>query len=319
MSTRTRAAVPLGAEASTEVIAALSTWLAPMVERTDRAGRDGEFVTLHHFGYVRMITCAAGPLRLARDAGPDGGASVALLLPREGTVQLAQDGRTARAGSGQPVLVDLRRPFSVEHDSQARVLYFRLPAHALHVPAASLQSATARVLTPSGTVAALLAAVLRYLDESALRLPAAVGERLGGLVTDLAAALVDDLAEDAGGPSTQGGHHLVAAIRQYVEQHLGDPELCAEGIARAHLISVRYLHRLFEGEDVTVGRLILRLRVEQCARELSRRGRVTPSIAVVASRWGFRSAAHFSRSFKAVHGCSPLQWRRSGSVAPAAD
>nr|WP_260860333.1 helix-turn-helix domain-containing protein [Streptomyces cupreus] len=297
-------AVAPGTEASGEPAATLSAWLAQDMGRDDRA--DG-FVTLHHLGYVRMITCAAGPLRLRR--GPAAEDAVALLLPREGTAHLIQDGRTVRVENGQSALVDLSRDFSVE--LQGRILFFRLPGHALHVPAASLRSATARVLTSSTDALAL---VLRHLDESAAHLPAQVGERLGGMVTDLVAGLVEELAEEADGPPQPGQRHLVLAVRQYVERHLGDPELSAERIARAHLISVRYLHRLFEGEGITVGRLIQRLRVEQCARELARRGRVSPSIAVVAARWGFRSAAHFSRAFKAVHGCSPQQWRRAAGT-----
>ncbi|WP_328869009.1 helix-turn-helix domain-containing protein [Streptomyces sp. NBC_00287] len=265
------------------------------------------FVTLHHFGYVRMTTCAAGPLRFGRGHAADD--AVALLLPREGSVHLSQDGRTVSVESEQVALVDLRRDFSVE--VQGRILDFRLPSHALHVPAASLRSATARVPTSS---TAPLTLVLRHLEESASHLPAQVGERLGGMVTDLVAGLVHELAEEADGLPQPGRRHLVLAVRQYIERHLDDPELSAERIARAHLISVRYLHRLFEGEGITVGRLIQRLRVEHCARELARRGRVSPSIAVVAARWGFRSAAHFSRAFKAVHGCSPQQWRRAAGT-----
>jgi AraC-like DNA-binding protein len=316
VSDRSGTPVPPGGEASAAVEAALSLWSAPLAARTGQEGRPHGSVTLHHFGYVRMITCEAGPLRLTHNARPgldDHEDAVALLLPRGGTLRLAQDGRAACVESGQPVLVDLRRAFSVEqgeHGGQARVLFFRLPVHALHVPAVTLRSATVRALPPSDGAAALLTPLLRHLDESAPRLPAAVGERLGGILTDLVAALVAELAEDAGGSPETGRHQLVTAIRAYIDRHLGDPDLSTERIAVAHLISVRYLHRLFEGEGVTVGRLIQRRRVEQCARELSRRGRVSPSLSAVAARWGFRSTAHFSRAFKAVHGYAPQQWRR---------
>lgn len=299
------------------VTAALSAWLAPVeAEETEQADRADGFVTLHHFGYVRMITCVAGPLRLRRRPGAgDAQAAVALVMPRSGTAEVSQGGRAICLESGQMALLDLRRAFDVRlRDRAARLLLFRLPGHALHVPAASLRSATVRPLTSSADPLTL---VLRHLDETAARLPALVGERLGGMVTDLVAGLVDELAEEADGPGQPEQPHLVLAVRQYVERHLGDPDLSAERIARAHLISVRYLHRLFEGEGITVGRLIQRMRVEQCARELSRRGRVSPSIAVVAARWGFRSAAHFSRAFKAVHGCSPQQWRRTASAESA--
>ncbi|MEU7646521.1 helix-turn-helix domain-containing protein [Streptomyces huasconensis] len=314
MSTGTGTAVPPGAGACTEVAAALSLWLTPVEERAAQEAPVRGAVTLHHFGYVDMITCAAaGPLGLTRGPGPaveDAPESVALLAPGAGAVLVGQDGRSARVESGHLALLDPGRAFSVEWEGPTRFLLFRLPVHALHVPTADLRRATGRVLTPPPSVDALLTPLLRYLDESAARLPAGVAERLGGVVIDAVADLLGELSEEAGPPAQSGPRQLVLAIRQYIERHLGDPELSAERIAAAHFISVRYLHRLFEGEGITVSRLIQRRRVEQCARELSRRGRVSPSLAVVAARWGFRSAAHFSRAFKAVHGHPPQQWRR---------
>ncbi|MFK4066696.1 helix-turn-helix domain-containing protein [Streptomyces sp. NPDC029674] len=316
MSTRSGTAVSPGTETSTDVEAAFSRWLTPVVEPTDPTGPDARAhgaVTLHHFGYVRMLTCEAGPLRLVRSprsAPRDAGDAVALLAPRQGTVRLAQDGRGAAVESGELALTDLRRAFSIEQRERGRLLVLRLPLHALHLPAVPLRSLTARAVTPSEGAAALLPALLPQLETAGSRVPPVLGERLGGVVADLVAGLVEDLAADAEGPPGPDRHPLLVTILEYIEAHLGDPELSAERIAAAHLISVRYLHRLFEAEGVTVGRLIQRRRVEKCAHELARRSRVTPSIAVVASRWGFRSASHFSRAFKSVHGHSPQEWRR---------
>ncbi|MFF4961494.1 helix-turn-helix domain-containing protein [Streptomyces sp. NPDC001222] len=312
--------------ASSDVGDAVARWLAPVHDHPRLGEPLPGTVTLHHFGYVRLIACAAGPLRVARGSRPhaeDTAAAkdaVALVVPRDGAVRLVQDGRGAEVRSGQLALLDLRRAFSVEQRDAARTLFFRLPAHALHIPGEVLRTLTARALTPSGGVAALLAPLLGRLDDTASRVPAAVGERLGGIVTELVAALVDDAYEayDSVDRSPRSGpQQLIVTIRRYIDQHLDDPDLSAEGIARAHLISVRYLHRLFQGEGVTVGRLILRRRVEECARELARRGRVSPSVSVVATRWGFRNAAHFSRAFKAVHGQSPQQWRRLAAASAA--
>ncbi|MYY86298.1 MULTISPECIES: helix-turn-helix domain-containing protein [unclassified Streptomyces] len=354
MSTRSgTAAVSPGAETSTDVESAFARWLTPLVTAD---GTDG-CVMLRQFGYVRMLTCEARSLRLVRGlpaAGPratvpgsdwdsDSGDAVVLVVPREGTVRVTQDRRGVSVAPGESALVDLRRPFSVElgheyaheheheHEGTARTLFLRLPLHALHVPSAPLPSLTARALRPSAGSAGsangsagsagsstLLPVLLRHLETSAPQLSAPVGERLGGLVTDLVAGLVEDLAEDTEGPPEDDRHPLLVTIHQYIDRHLGDPDLSAEQIAAAHLISVRYLHRLFEAEGVTVGRLIQRQRVERCAGELARRGRSSPSIAVVAARWGFRSPAHFSRAFKSVYGHPPQQWRRM-AMAGAAD
>ena len=61
---------------------------------------------------------------------------------------------------------------------------------------------------------------------------------------------------------------VLGRILDYVELHLTDPDLSPEVIARAHHISVRYLHKLFKGEGTTVGRWIPRRRLEECRRDL---------------------------------------------------
>lgn len=107
---------------------------------------------------------------------------------------------------------------------------------------------------------------------------------------------------------------LVRSVLRHIDRHLGDPDLGPESIAAAHRISVRYLHRLFEDEAVTVSRLVQRRRVEECAKELARRGSVSATVSAVSSRWGFHSPAHFSRAFKALYGHPPGRWR---GAAPA--
>ncbi|MFF2351060.1 helix-turn-helix domain-containing protein [Kitasatospora sp. NPDC058115] len=80
---------------------------------------------------------------------------------------------------------------------------------------------------------------------------------------------------------------------------------------------MRYLHKLFEREGLTVRRWIQQRRLEQCRRALGGRQERGSSIAAVAHHWGFANASHFSRSFKAAYGLSPREWRDSESRTPA--
>ncbi|MFC3572373.1 helix-turn-helix transcriptional regulator [Streptomyces yaanensis] len=80
-------------------------------------------------------------------------------------------------------------------------------------------------------------------------------------------------------------------------------------IADAHNMSVRYLHKLFEQEEITVSRWILRQRLERCRRDLLRATGTAPTVARVARRWGFVSPSHFSRAFRAAYGMSPREWQ----------
>lgn len=67
-----------------------------------------------------------------------------------------------------------------------------------------------------------------------------------------------------------GRAHLLARIRAHIDDHLADPGLSPGTVARAHHISVCYLHRLFGAEGITVARFIRQRRLDRCAREPAR-------------------------------------------------
>ncbi|MEU7021580.1 helix-turn-helix domain-containing protein [Streptomyces sp. NPDC046203] len=130
---------------------------------------------------------------------------------------------------------------------------------------------------------------------------------------DLATSLATGTAVDTPVDPSAGNRALRARIQAYIDRHLTDADLTPQSIARAHHISLRYLHKLFEGEDATVSRWIQRRRLERSRRDLARYPHVT--IGAVAHRWGFASAAHFSRVFRTAYGMSPRQWRTGEEAA----
>jgi AraC-like DNA-binding protein len=133
----------------------------------------------------------------------------------------------------------------------------------------------------------------------------------GNAVNLLATLAAERLGSHPAGPPEGQAPPVLARILEYVELHLPEPDLSPETLARAHHISVRYLHKLFQQKGTTVGRWILRRRLEECRRDLLRQGRRSRTIAAVAGRWGFTSATHFSRVFRTAYGMSPREWRDS--------
>jgi AraC-like DNA-binding protein len=57
-------------------------------------------------------------------------------------------------------------------------------------------------------------------------------------------------------------------MRAFIEDQLADPELTPSAVARAHHVSLRYLYKLFEGEQKSVAGLIKERRLERCRRDL---------------------------------------------------
>jgi AraC-like DNA-binding protein len=102
---------------------------------------------------------------------------------------------------------------------------------------------------------------------------------------------------------------LLRHIDAYIVEHLADPDLGPRGIAAAHFVSTRHLHRLFAHRRGTVAQQIQRLRLERCRRELRDPRAATRSITAICLRWGFPDLPTFSRAFRTAYGMSPSEWR----------
>jgi AraC-like DNA-binding protein len=102
---------------------------------------------------------------------------------------------------------------------------------------------------------------------------------------------------------------LRARIDAFIESHLGDPALTPAAVAAAHHISLRYLHKLFEPHGVAGW--IRQRRLERCRDDLLDLAQADRPVAGIAARWGFSSAAHFSRVFREAYGLPPAEFRRT--------
>ena len=274
---------------------------------------EGSLVS-HRLGNVEVSTMEANATQVSRTADliarfPQAEAPVGVAVQVSGRAQLEQNGRRAEVAEGDLVLYDTARPYSVDYPERFRSHVFQVPRTLLGVAEGDIRQVVGTAVTSTEGFGSVLTPFLGSLAASAHSYPAAVGDRLADRVSDLLVTLIDQLIGRKADDPRASNCHLVQRVRDHIDRHLSDPELSPEAIARAHHISVRYLHRLFEGEGITVARLVQQRRLESCTRELARRGRSAPTVSAVAQRWGFANPAHFSRSFRTAYGVSPREWR----------
>lgn len=106
----------------------------------------------------------------------------------------------------------------------------------------------------------------------------------------------------------------VAALRllkaeQFIAEHIADPLLDAEVVAKHVAMSVRHLNRVFEVHQCSVTQWIWRERLEMAHRQLVDPALVTRSISEIALGCGFSTQSHFAREFKSHFGLTPSQHR----------
>lgn len=113
--------------------------------------------------------------------------------------------------------------------------------------------------------------------------------------------------------STKVAPSLKTIAQQHILRLLPEVDLCPELLAKEMKMSKRSLYRLFSEDNISIARLILKSRIEQCCKELAESdiSNQPLSLTEVAFRWGFSDASHFSRSFKRIKGVSPSVWRES--------
>ncbi|MFJ4950536.1 helix-turn-helix domain-containing protein [Streptomyces sp. NPDC088760] len=266
-------------------------------------------------GPVQAVVVDGDPLRARRTrrlvAGSDNDDYVVVKLLSRGVARIEQDGREAYVRPGQLFVYDMARPVRLTLPERFRTKSLVLPRQVLGLSESDLQRITASPLGADSALGGLLTPLLSRLVDTAGTYPQRTGELIARNVVDLVQTLAEDRLSRDGGDTADAARLSLVRIRAYIDRHLAHPDLTPDSIARAHHISVRYLHKLFALEDITVSRWIQQRRLEQCRRDLARREVAHLTIAAVAHRWGFTSASHFSRVFRAAYGVSPAEWRSS--------
>ncbi|MDX2823580.1 helix-turn-helix domain-containing protein [Streptomyces ipomoeae] len=275
-----------------------------------------------------VSTAVLGMLRVVRSEG-DGmtvrrsavstedtgrGDCVVVSLLESGAGRIDQDGRTAALETNDVFLYDTFRRVRLDITHSFRVKSLVLPRAALRSHEDDLCRITAVPFGPDTSIGALLPSVVTRLVDDAELFSADIGELMARNAVDLLGVLADEWLRRGRAEAADANRALLLRIQGFIDEQLADPELSPARIARAHHISLRYLHKLFQAEGTTVGRWILRRRLEACRRDLRHRQTRGLTIAAVAHLHGFASAAHFSRSFRAFYGVSPSEWR--ATLAP---
>lgn len=212
-------------------------------------------------------------------------------------------------GPGDICFYDAHGPATLDFPERFRMKVFLVPYESLGLDAADVARLAGTPVPRMSRLGSLLSPFLSELADTASSSLPPVGELLAWNAVNVLATLATERLNRDATATPDARTPLRVRILEFIDLHLTDEDLSPETIAGAHHISARYLHRLFQDEGTTVGRWIQRRRLEECRRDLMIRARGGRTIAAVANRWGFMSATHFSRVFRAAYGMSPSEWR----------
>jgi len=241
-----------------------------------------------------------------------------LLLQIAGESRNCQDGREAFLRPGDFTLCDSSRQYEIVFPGANRMLVLGIPDAQLRRQIACPESLVAVPVRAGSGVAGLMSRFLRGfwvachqdLDpDAAARVTVAILDLLGATYADVPRA-----------PCERSAVATAQRIRiiNHIEARLHDPELTPTRVAESCRITPRYLHHLFAASEETVGRYLLRRRLEECARALVSQVQLGRTVAAIAFDYGFNSPTHFGRVFRRKFGMTPREYRELHTTAAGA-
>ncbi|WP_329277578.1 helix-turn-helix domain-containing protein [Streptomyces sp. NBC_01451] len=260
--------------------------------------------------------------RMVRQSDPEF-YHVSLVLA--GGLGVDQAGRADTHGPQDLYVIDTSQPYDIRPPAdQERCVVtgvgVEFPKVLVPVSPDRVGDLLARRLSAQEGVGALLSGFLTGVVRQADSLQPSDAPRLGNVVLDLLLAwFAQELGTESALPPENRHRTLTAHVRAFIRRNLHDPDLTPPVIAAAHHISVSYLHRVFQEQThgETVAAWIRGQRLEGARRDLADPALRSTPVHVIATRWGLRRPAEFSRAFRSAYGVPPTEYRLRAAASPA--
>lgn len=268
-------------------------------------------VRTRHVGHLQASAVASTPQtftrtkRLASSAGE--GDLLALGLVDRGTGHLQQDDRTCAVADGSFALYETSRPFTWSLSGDWRIFVVTWPRESVVFSDAELRRLVASPVSGDVGVGRLVSQMLRGLVQDGSGISTAGAARFASEVAELTLIAAGETRRES--TEIDAGRDKLREIQVFIEQHLVDPALTPPRIAREFHMSARTLHRLFAQHGLTVAAWIKDRRLEAARRALGAPDARQAAVGEIATRYGFSTAAYFSREFTARYGQSPRTYR----------
>jgi AraC-like DNA-binding protein len=256
---------------------------------------------IERLGFNRVLAPAHGVTRTSLDlsrAGPD---YLFVNLNRSGRGRVRQQGRDHIAPPGELMLIDSALPYRIDLLDGGELLSLAVPRPLLsrRVPAVGDCVARPLAATPASRLLRAQLLTLAEFDD-----PLDAGQE--SVVSDVLVALAASALSPAAPESAPTG--LARRVRHLILLHLAEPEFGPAEAAHEAGVSLRSVHACLAREGTTFKTLQLACRLDRARASLAGAG---PGVRVadVAADCGFRSAAHFSRRFRARFGITAERCR----------
>jgi len=246
--------------------------------------------------------------RTARQVRAGAAERAALIVHHGGPGILRQGENELELSDGHLYLADLTMPYMLFRNGLGAATVFQVDYQQLGLPMESIRIASSRLAS-----SCLYDLVRSYIPQLYGQCEVLAGgmamESAAHATTELVRALIATASESGRFAQEALTDTLRMRVVSYISQHLTEPDLNPQRIARENNISVRHLHKMWRDSDLSLMQWIVAQRLEGARYELSQK-ESRKNISAICYGWGFSDFTHFCRRFRAAYGMSPSEWRR---------
>lgn len=239
-----------------------------------------------------------------------------LTVLTSGAATIQQLGREVIMGPGSVVVTSGVDPSVSTMHKPGGVVTIALPRPQIAALVPNLGAIYARPIPVENRALRLL---LGYIETLHLGEPLGtsdIAEAAARYIVDLA-ALALGAKGDAAEEAQQGGLAAarLEAIKAEVRDHLGSRDLSVAAVAARFGVSPRYVHKLFEREDMSFSEFVLSRRLARGLQMLTDARFAALTISFIAFDCGFSDLSYFNRRFRRAYGTTPSELRQAAHRA----
>lgn len=273
-------------------------------------------ITSGQAGYVNLCQLDVSRHRVVRTPSLIRGsdrAYIKVVAQLEGRACFEQNGRQVWLSPGEWSVYDTTRAYAVSNPEAVRQMVLMIPKEQLPERKLKLDDLMVQRFSGTSGVSRLAWDTMRAAFAELPTMSDAAADGVADVITHLVQL---SLLERNGQQSLLSQREALRdRISQYIDRHLGDPDLTIDRMAQALNCSKRHLYNAVADDEETLAAMIQRRRLEACLRDLRHPAHAQRSVTDIALSWGFSNSAHFSRAFRAHVGCSPSEYR-ARALAP---
>ena len=233
---------------------------------------------------------------------------ISFQLRSTGTVH--QHGRVATLSPGTAALYEVNQPYILDQPQTGQdLLVLRVPRRTVGLKNNIVSDMCGRTIDQSTPGLSAFLGYLQGIVSTQARINRPSRDQLGRISTDLLSLTLRAFAGQQ--PKIWDEYNaLLESAKNYIQNHLADPELSVEKIAMAHNVSTRKLYDIFTSIEQTPGAYIRFHRLQRAKELLTSQSQGHQSVAAISAACGFKDPSTFTRAFTRTYGDSPTHWAK---------